>query len=123
MANGIRITGLSGNVSSVSVQSSVERSWAMIGRKWGGLRAKTHDVSMERDEVLAVKCQSGQCTLELKGLGGNHGDVIVQQDVSRIRLRRGERKKFHLQQDGAALVLTTTSIIHPLHRSGPIIET
>lgn len=122
MTNGIRIRGLSGDVSNVSVQSSVVRSWALLGKKWAGLRWKTHEVSMERDEVCVLKCQGGSCALELEALGGPHGDIVVQEDVSRIRLRRGERREFKLHQ-GVSLVLTCTAIVHPLHKHGPIIET
>jgi hypothetical protein len=122
MSNGIRIRGLSGDVSNVSVQSSVARTWALLGRKWAGLRWRTHDVSLERDEVLVLKCQGGDCRLELEGLGGSHGSIVVQEDVSRLRIRAHERRSFALRQ-GVSLVLTTEKIVHPLHKHGPIIET
>lgn len=120
--NGIRIRGLSGDVSNVSVQSSVVQTWALLGRKWAGLKWRTHEVSMERDEVVVLKCQGGNCRLELEGLGGEHGGLMVQEDVSRIRLRRGDRRSFSLRQ-GTSLVLTTEKIVHPLQKHGPIIET
>lgn len=122
MSNGVRIRGLSGDVSNVSVQSSAVQTWALLGRKWAGLRWKEHDVQIERDEVLVLKCQGGRCRLEIEGLGGAHGDIIIQEDVSRIKLRRGERRQFALHQ-GVSLVLTTQKIVHPLHKNGPIIET
>lgn len=122
MSNGVRIRGLSGDVSNVSVQSSVVQTWALLGRKWAGLRWREHDVSMDRDEVVVLKCQGGDCRLEIEGLGGTHGDTIIQEDVSRIKLRRGERRQFALHQ-GVSLVLTTQKIVHPLHKHGPIIET
>src|ERR1700758_413798 len=122
MSNGVRIRGLSGDVSSVSVQSSVTSTWALLGRKWHGLRYREHDVALERDEELVVKCQGGACQLELEGLGGPFGDIIVQEDVSRVRLRQGERRRYALRQ-GVSLVLTNQKIVHPLHKRGPIIET
>lgn len=122
MANGIRIRGVSGDVSSVSVQSSVSMTWALLGRKWAGLAWRQHDVAIERDELLVLKCQGGNCVLELEGLGGEHGDIIVQEDVSRVRLLRHQKKRYSLHQ-GASLVLSTTSIKHPLNKHGPIIET
>jgi hypothetical protein len=122
MSNGLRIRGLSGDVSNVSVQSSVVSTWALLGRKWAGLRWREHDVSIERDEVIVLKCQGGNCRLELESLGGAHGSIVVQEDVSRIRLRRGHRQSFSLHQ-GASLVLTTEKIVHPLHKRGPVIET
>jgi hypothetical protein len=122
MSNGVRIRGLSGDVSNVSVQSSVASTWALLGRKWAGLRWRTHDVSLERDEVMVLKCQGGDCKLELEGLGGPHGSVMVQEDVSRVRLQRGQRLKFGLHQ-GVSLVLTNEKIVHPLQKHGPIIET
>jgi hypothetical protein len=122
MSNGVRIRGLSGDVSNVSVQSSVASTWALLGRKWAGLRWRTHDVSLERDEVMVLKCQGGDCKLELEGLGGPHGSVMVQEDVSRFRLQRGQRLKFGLHQ-GVSLVLTNEKIVHPLQKHGPIIET
>jgi len=122
MMNGVRIRGISGDVSNVSVQSSVVRSWALLGKKWAGLAWRVHDVSLERDEVLVLKCQGGDCQLELEGLGGPHGDIIVQEDVSRIPLRRGDRRRFSLHM-GTSLVLTNRAIVHPLQKLGPIIET
>ena len=122
MPNGIRIRGISGEVSSVSVQSSVSRTWALLGRKWAGLRYREHDVALQRDEIVVLKCQGGACVLELQALGNEHGDTIVQEDVSRIRLPKGRRQKFRLAQ-GQSLVLTTPTIQHPFHRHGPIIET
>lgn len=122
MSNGIRIRGVSGDVSNVSVQSSVVRTWALLGKKWAGLRWRIHEVSIERDEVLVLKCQGGDCRVELEGLGGPHGGIIIQQDVSRMRLLRGQRRSFSLHQ-GVSLVLTTEKIVHPLQKHGPIIET
>lgn len=122
MPAGIRIRGVSGDVSSVSVQSSVSRTWALLGKKWAGLKWRTHDVSMGRDEVLVLKCQGGNCVLELEQLGGDAGDTMVQEDVSRIRLFRGAPRRFALHQ-GASLVLTNSQIQHPFNRNGPVIET
>jgi len=122
MANGVRIRGLSGDVSSVSVQSSVTRTWALLGRKWRGLRYKQHEVTLQRDELLVLKCQGGSCVLELEALNEEHGKTVLQEDVSRKPLRAGERRKISLRQ-GQALCLTTSDIRHPFHKHGPIIET
>jgi hypothetical protein len=122
MPNGVRIRGVSGDVSSVSVQSSVNRTWALLGKKWAGLRWKEHDVSLQRDELLVLKCHGGSCVLELTGLGTEHGDTVVQEDVSRLHLRAGVTLRFKLGQ-GQALTLTTATIKHPFHVHGPILET
>lgn len=122
MSNGLRIRGMSGDVSNVSVQSSVVRTWALLGKKWAGLRWRVHEVSIERDEVMVLKCQGGDCRLEVENLGGPHGSIIIQEDVSRIRLQRGERRAFNLHQ-GVSLVVTNEKIVHPLHKHGPVIET
>lgn len=122
MPNGIRIRGLSGDVSNVSVQSSVNKTWALLGRKWAGLRWKVHDFPLQRDELVVLKCQGGRCTLELECTGAEHGDTMVQEDVSRIPLRPGDRRRYDLAP-GQALCLTTVTIKHPFHRHGPIIET
>ena len=122
MSNGVRIRGQSGDVSNVSVQSSVMRSWALLGKKWAGLKWREHEVSIERDEVIVLKCQGGDCRLEIEGLGGPHGSIVIQEDVSRIRLQRGQRKAFALHH-GVSLVLTCEKIVHPLQKHGPIIET
>jgi hypothetical protein len=122
MSNGVKVRGISGDVSSVSVQSSVNQTWALLGKKWAGLRWKIHELALQRDEVCVLKCHGGVCVLELTALGNEHGDTIVQEDVSRIRLHRDEARLFRLAQ-GQSLVLTTPSIQHPYHRHGPIIET
>jgi hypothetical protein len=122
MPNGIRIRGLSGDVSNVSVQSNVNRTWALLGKKWAGLRWKVHEVSLQRDELVVLKCQGGDCVLELQALSDEHGDTMVQEDVSRFRLGVRNAQRFELHQ-GQALCLTTATIKHPLHKLGPIIET
>lgn len=122
MPNGVRIRGISGDVSNVSVQSSVNRTWALLGRKWAGLRWKEHDLALQRDELVVLKCQGGHCVLELEHRSDAHGDLIVQEDVSRIRLRRTDKRRFELRQ-GQSLCLTTTTIQHPFHVHGPLIET
>ena len=121
MPNGVRIRGVSGDVSNVSVQSNVNRTWALLGKKWAGLAWKVHEVTLQRDELLVLKCQGGDCVLELESLGNEHGDTIVQEDVTRRRLEnRPVRYPLRL---GQALTLTTATIQHPLHKLGPIIET
>jgi hypothetical protein len=122
MSNGLRIQGLSGDVSSVSVQSSVSMTWTLLGRKWAGLRWRVHELALQRDEVCVLKCHGGACVLELTALGNEHGDTIVQEDVSRRRLELGRKQPFRLAQ-GQALVLTTAAIKHPFNRLGQIIET
>jgi len=122
MANGVEIRGVSGDVSNVSVQSSVNQTWALLGKKWAGLRWKRHEVSLQKNELVVLKCQGGDCVLELRGLGTEHGDTICQQDVTRVRLRKGETRRYALHQ-GQALSLTTATIVHPWHRMGAIIET
>lgn len=122
MPNGIRITGVSGDVSNVSVQSSVNQTWALLGRKWAGLRWRRHELTLLRDEVCVLKCQGGSCVIDLEALGNEHGDTIVQEDVSRMSLRPRSPRRFRLVQ-GQSLVLTTPTIQHPFNRHGPIIET
>jgi hypothetical protein len=122
MSNKLRIRGLSGDVSNVSVQSNVNRTWALLGKKWHGMRFKVHEVELQRDELVVLKCQGGSCVLELESLGDEHGDTIVQEDVTRDRLRRGQRHRYELHQ-GQALALTTATIKHPFKTLGPIIET
>jgi hypothetical protein len=122
MPNGIRIRGLSGDVSNVSVQSNVNRTWALLGRKWHGLKWKVHEMTLQRDELVVLKCQGGNCVLELEGLGDEHGDTIVQEDVTRRRLGVHQPVRYELHQ-GQALALTTATIKHPFKTLGPIIET
>jgi len=122
MANGLRIRGLSGDVSNVSVQSNLNRTWALLGKKWAGLKWKVHELNLARDELLVLKCQGGNCVLELESLGNEHGDTILQEDVTRQRLGLGRPRRFELHQ-GQALCLTTATIQHPFKRLGPVIET
>lgn len=122
MPNGVRVRGLSGDVSNVSVQSSVNSTWALLGRKWGGLRHKVHELALLRDEVCVLKCHGGSCVLELTVISNEHGDTIAQEDVSRRRLPLHQPQRFQMRA-GQALVLTAADIKHPFHRHGPIIET
>ena len=116
------VQGVSGDVSNVSVQSSRERTWALLGKKWLGLRFRRHEFGLGRDELVVLKCQGGTCVLEIIATSTAHGDTIVQQDVSRQPLRAGQRRRVRLEQ-GQAVTLTTADIVHPLHKHGQIIET
>jgi hypothetical protein len=122
MANGVLIQGLSGDVSNVSVQSNLERTWALFGKKWAGFVFRRHEVRIQRDELIVLKCQGGQCVLEITALSTEHGPTILQKDVKREALHCGTSRRVRLEQ-GQALTLTTRDIVHPLHKQGAIIET
>jgi hypothetical protein len=121
-SNGIRVQGLSGDVSLVSVQSSIEPRMFLTGKKWGGLAFKSHEFQLQRDELKVFKCQGGKCVLEITSLGNEHGATILQKDVSREALRPGDSRRVKLEQ-GQSLTITTAHIVHPLHKRGAIIET
>lgn len=120
MANAIKIRGVSGGVDAISVQSSVNTTFALLGRKWHGLSFKQHELSIQRDELVVLKCQGSDAVIELDSLGTDHGSTIAHGPATpTIYLRKGQRQRFTLR-NGQALCLRTADMRYPLNRMGTI---
>lgn len=118
MANGLRIRGLEGDVDRVSVQSTEQDSYLLTRRRWKFLPAKWTEVSIGRDELIVLKCNDGSSVIEVKHLGGPHGDLIVdERGERRHRLRDGQVLKLHLRRN-QAVFLKSQDIRYPLGRPG-----
>lgn len=122
MANAIRIRGLSGDVSSVSIQSSVHKTWGLLGKKWAGLRYRTHEVFLARDELVVLKCHGGSAVLSIEATRNDHGETIAHGDCPTLRLRTDRRSERILLRQGQAVCLKTTDAQYPWKVRGPIIE-
>lgn len=113
--NGFHLRGLNQDCNRVSVQSSVANTWMMTYKKHAFARAAVHEVGMNRDEIIVVKCQdgSGHAEIEIRPLGGKSGTLIAQSSRKGQRtLRVGGKYRFELDP-GEAVVLRTSSIVHP----------
>lgn len=117
MANGIRIRGVEGDVDRVSVQSSEQDSHLLTRRRWKFLPAKWTEVSVSRDELVVLKCNDGAAVIELKHLGGQHGDLVLDVQGDRRRLRDGQVVRVRLERN-RGVCLHTQDLRYPLARPG-----
>lgn len=102
--NGLRIRGLSGDVDRVSVQSSEQSSHLLTGRRWRFLPMKWTEVTLRRDEMMALCCNHGEALVELKNMGGPHGEILFNDAGRRVVIAEGSSEKLHLKPDTAVMV-------------------
>ena len=120
--NGLRLRGFSADTDRVSVQSTECGSFLLTRRKFSFLPARWTEVKCAKDELLVIKCNRGSTEIELEAMGGPFGDLIVDRDRVRRRLRAGERLRLVLEGDRAVFV-HTAALKHPWYRDrnvGPI---
>lgn len=101
--NGFRIRTLNADCDRLAVQSSLAGTWFCTFRsKW---TPKTHEVGIAQSELVVLRPYQGKPVIEIEGLGGPHGVLIVDKANGGSQvLRNGQRARFEM--DGA-LVLKT----------------
>ncbi len=105
MANGIKLRGLVGDVDRVSVQSSEDSSYLMTRRRFNFLPAQWSQVSIARDELKVLKCNDGTAVVEIKHLGGPHGDLLLDYGGERrYRIRDGQVLRVQLERNKAVFL-------------------
>ncbi len=105
MSNGLRIRGIDADADRVSVQSSEQDSHLITRRRWSFLPAKWTDVSIGRDELIVLKCNDGDAVIEIKHVGGPHGDLMLDEGGERrSRLREGQVQRVLLERNKAVFL-------------------
>jgi hypothetical protein len=120
--NGLRLRGFDADTDRVSVQSSECGSYLLTRRRFSFLPAKWTEITCGKDELLVLKCNHGATEIELESLGGPFGDLILDRDRVRSRIRRGERVRISLSPDRAVFV-HTAALRHAWYRDrnvGPV---
>jgi hypothetical protein len=113
--NGFKIRTLNQDCDRLAVQSSLSSTWFCSFRSRLGILAKTHIVGIAQSELVVLRPYRGKPVIELEGLGGPHGVLIVHRaDGGTQVLRNGQRTRFELD---AALVIKT-EFFRPPGREG-----
>jgi hypothetical protein len=105
--NGFRIRTLNADCDRLAVQSSVQGTWfcSFRGKLFGKLVGRHHDVGITQAELIVLRPYQGKPVIELEGLGGPHGVLIVDRaNGGSTVLRNGQRRRFELD---CALVIKT----------------
>jgi hypothetical protein len=103
--NGFRIHTLNQDCDRLAVQSSLAATWFCSFRSRLGWLAKTHEVGIAQSELVVLRPYQGKPVVELEGLGGPYGVLVVDRaNGGTVVLRNGQRQKFELD---AALVVKT----------------
>jgi hypothetical protein len=109
--NGFRIRTLNADCDRLAVQSSVQSTWFCSFRSRVRFLAKTHDVGLAQTELIVLRPYQGKPVIELEGLGGPHGVLVVDRANGGTRvLRNGQREVFELD---AAIVIKTENFRPP----------
>jgi len=109
--NGFRIRTLNQDCDRLAVQSSRAATWFCSFRSRIGLLAKTHEVGIAQDELVVLRPYRGKPVIELEGLGGPYGVLIVDRANGGTRtLRNGQKERFELD---AAVVVKTENFRPP----------
>lgn len=103
---GFKVRGLEADTDRISVQSSEQQTHLLTRRKWPMLPAKWTTIEISRDELIVLKCNHGSASLELKHLGGPHGDLVIDDFGHFTRLKAGSVLRLHLHVDRAIFVRT-----------------
>lgn len=117
--NGFRIRTLNPDCDRLAVQSSVQTTWFCTYRsRWFGKLGSWHrEVGLAQNELIVLRPYRGKPVIELEGLGGPHGVLIVDKASGGTRvLRNGQRQQFELD---CALVIKTENIRYPRGDGGP----
>jgi len=112
MSTGLRLRALDQDADRVSVQSSHQSSHLLTRRKFPVLPAKWTPVTIERDELLVLKCNHGTTAIDVKHVGGSDGAVILDDCGQKTILREGSVVRMRLRRD-SAIFLRTQSYTPP----------
>jgi hypothetical protein len=105
--NGFKIRALNADADRIAVQSSRQSTWALISKRRLLGTPKWHEVGLARDELVVLRPYNGRPVIELEGLGGPHGVLIVDQTQTMTRtLRNGSRLRLELKKDEAVVIKT-----------------
>jgi hypothetical protein len=103
--NGFYIRTLNQDCDRLAVQSSVQGTWFCTYRGTAGKKPKKHEVGIAQKELIVLRPYQGKPVIELEGLGGPYGVLIVERaNGGTTVLRNGRRQQFEL--DGALVVKT-----------------
>lgn len=105
--NGFAIRTLNPDCDRLAVQSSMSATWfcAYHSGALGRLMPKKHEVGIAQNELVVLRPYQGKPVIEIEGLGGPNGVLVVDRANGGTRvLRNGQRVRFELD---AALVIKT----------------
>lgn len=109
--NGFRIRTLNQDCDRLAVQSSVSATWFCSFRSKSRLLAKTHEVGIAQHELIVMRPYQGKPVIEIEGLGGPHGVLVIERANGGTRvLRNYQRERFELD---SALVIKTEQFCPP----------
>jgi hypothetical protein len=102
--NGFRIRTLNADCDRLAVQSSIATTWFCTYRP-DKKRGKKHEVGIAQKELVVLRPYQGKPHIELEGLGGPHGVLIVDRaNGGTTVLRNGQKAQFEM--DGALVIKT-----------------
>lgn len=111
--NGFKIRALNADCDRLAVQSSLQSTWFLTFRKWG--LPKVHEVGIAQSELIVLRPYQGAPIVEITGLGGPHGVLILERASGGARiLRNGSKHRVELGRD-EALVVKTENFAAPRH--------
>jgi hypothetical protein len=100
--NGFRVRGLT-PVDRLAVQSNVQTTF-FLSRGLLGL-PKWHEIGLTRSELIVLRAYKDAPVIEIEGLGGPFGVLIVEATQQFTRtLRNGQRLKIAMKKDESVVI-------------------
>ena len=106
MTTGFRVRGLEADTDRISIQSDERPSHLLTRRKFPCLPAKWTTVEMSTGELVVIKCNRGNATIEVKHLGGPDGDLVLDDCGALTRVAAGSVVRMRLRENSAVMVRT-----------------
>jgi hypothetical protein len=103
--NGFKVRGLK-DADRLAVQSSHQSTWFLTRGRFARVGLpKWHEIGIARDELVVLRPYGAAPVIEIEGLGGPHGVLIVEATQSCTRtLRNGSRLRLVLKPDESVVV-------------------
>lgn len=103
---GFKVRGLDADTDRISIQSTAQSTHLLTRRRFPCLPAKWTTIEMGRDELIVIKCNHGSASIEIKHLGGPHGELVIDLGGDMRRIREGSVTRVDLRRDYAIFVKT-----------------
>jgi len=109
LTNGFRIRGLNQDADRLAIQSTHQTTRPLGRNRTPGGRPQWQEIGIAQDELIVCRPYNGAPVIEIQGLGGPHGVLIVEATRQFTRtLRNGSRLRVELGQDESLVIKTET---------------
>jgi hypothetical protein len=105
--NGFKVRGLNADTDRLAVQSTRQSTWFLSRGTLGRIAPKWYEIGLCQDELIVLRPYQGAPVIEIEGLGGPYGVLVLQRaGGGTMVLRNGRRTRVELRRDEALVIKT-----------------